>query len=82
MLVIFSFTFYYMHKVMSYVTALVGGVLMGVGLFLLTTDLQISFLAAAGIAIFGTVVQELVIKKHEERIRAALKKRMALIRRR
>lgn len=82
MLVIFSFTFYYMHKVMSYVTALVGGVLVGVGLFLLTTDLQVSFLAAAGIAIFGTVVQELVIKKHEERIRKALRKRMALIRRR
>ncbi len=79
MLVIFSVTFYYMGRVMSYVTAVVGSVLAGVGLFLLTNDLQSSFLAAAGIAIFGTVVQELVIKKHEEKIRKAMKKR-ALVR--
>lgn len=82
MLIIFSFTFYYMRRVMSYVTAIVGGVLTGAGLFLLTNDLQISFLAAAGIAIFGTVIQESVIRKYEEKIRAAMKKRMALIRRR
>ncbi len=81
MLIIFSFTFYYMHRVMSFVTALVGGVLTGVGLFILTSDLQISFLAAAGVAVFGTVVQEFVVKKHEERIRKAMRKR-ALVRKR
>ncbi len=81
MLIIFSFAFYYMHRVMSFVTALVGGVLTGVGLFILTSDLQISFLAAAGVAVFGTVVQEFVVKKHEERIRKAMRKR-ALVRKR
>ncbi len=81
LLVIFSLTFYYMHKLLSYVTSLVGGVLTGVGLFLLTNDLQVALLAAAGVAVLGAAAQELVIKRHEERIRKALRKR-AIVRKR
>ncbi len=74
MLVIFSLTFYYMERLLSYVTALVGSVLAGVGIFLLTNDLQLSFLSAAGIAIAGSIVQELVVKKYEEKLRKVMKR--------
>ncbi len=76
LLVIFSVTFYYMHGLLSYVTGLVGGVLTGVGLFLLTADLQLSVLAAIGAAVLGTLLQELVLKRHEARLRAAVRRRV------
>jgi hypothetical protein len=82
MLAIFSLTFYYLERLMSYVTALIGAVLAGVGLFLLTSDLQLSGLAATGIAILGSLVQELVVKKHEERIRKAMRRPQVAVRRR
>ncbi|MFQ5838802.1 MAG: hypothetical protein ACE5HJ_08500 [Thermoplasmata archaeon] len=82
MLVVFSITFYYMERLMSYVTALVGAVLAGVGIFLLTGDIQLSFLSAVGIAVVGSLVQELVVKRHEERIRRAMRRPVAVMRRR
>lgn len=74
MLVIFSLTFYYMEGLMSYVTALLGGVLGGIGLFLLTADLPLSFGAAVATIVLGVVVQELVVKRYEERFKKALKR--------
>jgi drug/metabolite transporter (DMT)-like permease len=82
MLVVFSLTFYYMERLMSYVTALIGAVLAGVGLFLLTSDLQLSGLVAAAVAILGSALQELVIKRHEEKIRRAMRRPVAAMRRR
>lgn len=76
LLVIFSVTFYYMHGLLGYVTGLVGGVLTGIGLFLLTGALQLSVAAAVGAAIGGTLLQELVLKRYEERLRAALRRRV------
>lgn len=77
LLVVFSVTFYYMQGLLSYVTGLVGGVLTGVGLFLLTGALQTSILVAAAAAIAGTLLQELVLKRHEERLRTAVRQRIA-----
>ncbi len=77
MLIVFSMTFYYMQRLLSYVTGLMGGVLTGVGLFLLTGNLQLSVLSASAIGILGTLFQELVVKRHEGRIRKAMKRRPA-----
>lgn len=82
MLGAFSLTFYYMEKLMSYVTALVGAVLAGVGAFLLTNDIQLSGLMAGIIALAGASLQEAVVKKHEERIRRAVRRPVAALRRR
>ncbi|MFQ5986410.1 MAG: hypothetical protein ACE5KQ_03545 [Thermoplasmata archaeon] len=69
MLVMFSFAFYYMDRIMSYVTALVGAVLAGLGLFLLTNDLPLSLSAAVGMGISGAVLQELLVKPYVARLR-------------
>jgi hypothetical protein len=71
MLVVFSIAFYYMDRVMSYVTALVGAVLAGVGLFLLTNDLTLGVSAAVGMGISGAVVQELLVKPYAVRLKKA-----------
>lgn len=75
LLVIFSVTFYFLDRVLGYAAALIGGVLTGVGLFLLTNDLQLSFAVAVGVAVVGAVVQELVLRPYEERIRKVLGQR-------
>lgn len=69
LLVIFSAVFYYMHRILSYVTALVGAVLAAVGLFLLTNDLGMSVGAAVGFVVGGSLVQEFVVKPYEVRRR-------------
>ncbi|MFQ5907918.1 MAG: hypothetical protein ACE5JE_03690 [Thermoplasmata archaeon] len=71
MLVVFSIAFYYMDRIMSYVTALVGAVLAGVGLFLLTNDLTLGVSAAVGMGISGAVVQELLVKPYTARVKKA-----------
>ncbi|MEE9592956.1 MAG: hypothetical protein V3W28_05195 [Thermoplasmata archaeon] len=71
MLVVFSIAFYYMDRIMSYVTALVGAVLGGVGLFLLTNDLTLGVSAAVGMGISGAVVQELLVKPYAVRLKKA-----------
>lgn len=69
LLALFSVAFYYMDRVMSYVTALVGAVLAAVGVFLLTADGGTSALVAAGMATSGSAIQELVVKRYEDRLR-------------
>ncbi|MCJ2555344.1 MAG: hypothetical protein LN410_04000 [Candidatus Thermoplasmatota archaeon] len=71
MLVVFSFAFYYMDRIMSYVTALVGAVLAGVGLFLMTNELTLSVSAAIGVGVSGAVVQELLVKPYVARFKKA-----------
>ena len=71
MLVVFSFAFYYMDRVMSYVTALVGAVLAGVGLFIMTNELTLSVSAAVGMGVSGAVVQELLVKRYVARFKKA-----------
>ncbi|MDX1533989.1 MAG: hypothetical protein R3291_00010 [Thermoplasmata archaeon] len=71
MLVVFSIAFYFMDRIMSYVTALVGAVLAGIGLFLLTNDLPLSISAAVGMGISGAIVQELLVKPYVARIKKA-----------
>jgi hypothetical protein len=71
MLVVFSFAFYYMDRIMSYVTALVGAVLAGVGLFLMTNDLVLSISAAVGMGVSGAAVQELLVKPYVARFKKA-----------
>jgi hypothetical protein len=69
MLVVFSIAFYFMDRVMSYVTALVGAVLAGIGLFLLTNDLPLSVSAAVGMGISGALVQEVLVKPYVSRLK-------------
>lgn len=69
LLVLFSVAFYYMDRVMSYVTALVGAVLAAVGVFLVTGDAEASALVALVMATSGSVLQELVVKRYENRLR-------------
>ena len=69
MLVVFSVAFYFMDRIMSYVTALVGAVMAGVGLFILTNDLPLSVSAAVGMGISGAVVQEVLVKPYVARLK-------------
>lgn len=72
LLVLFSLAFYYMDRILSYVTALVGAVLAGVGLFLLTGDGGLSGTVATALAFSGAALQELVVKRLEPRLRRRL----------
>ncbi|MEE9237331.1 MAG: hypothetical protein V3U52_06045 [Thermoplasmata archaeon] len=82
LLIIFSLSFYYMQSLMSYVSALLGGILTGVGFFLLTNDLQLSIISSLGIVILGSLVQELLVKRYEKRIQKISRKPAVVVKRR
>ncbi|MCJ2520123.1 MAG: hypothetical protein LN412_04145 [Candidatus Thermoplasmatota archaeon] len=82
LLIIFSLSFYYMQSLMSYVSALLGGILAGVGFFLLTNDLQLSIISSLGIVILGSLVQEFLVKRYEERIQKTSRKPAVVVKRR
>lgn len=67
--IVFVATFVYAETAVGIVTAIVGGLLFGSGMFLLEMDMTITVLAVLALAVFGGAFQMSVLKEEADRAR-------------
>lgn len=68
-LIVFVATFIYAETAVGIVTAIVGGLLFGSGMFLLDIDMTLTMLAVLALAVFGGAFQMSVLKEERDRPR-------------
>ena len=69
-LIVLVATFVYAETAVGIVTAIVGGLLFGFGMFLLDMDIALTVLAVLALAVFGGAFQMSVLKEEKEKVRA------------
>jgi hypothetical protein len=67
--IIFAVAYYFIEEVVAGATALIGGILTGVGVFFLTYDLGLSIGVGLMIFVTGALVQIFALRKHRMRRR-------------
>lgn len=69
-LIVFIATFIYAETAVGIVTAIVGGLLFGAGMFLLDLNMSMTVLSVLALAVFGGAFQMSVLKEERDRPRA------------
>lgn len=65
--IIFAVSYYFIEEVIAVATALIGGILAGIGVFLLSYDGGLSIGVGLMIFVFGSLVQIFFLRKHRMR---------------
>src|SRR5205809_7452826 len=72
LIVVFGISYYYIDDIIGIITAAIGGLLLALGLYLLTNTIVTPGLAGLGVFLLGALVQTATIKKKQRaRTRAA-----------
>jgi len=62
LLIVFALAYYLVEELIGIVTAVVGGFLLGAGVFLLTTNVNLAIAAAAIVFLAGAILQTLAVR--------------------
>src|SRR5437870_13834823 len=72
LIVVFGISYYFIDDIIGIITAAIGGLLLALGLYLLTNTIVTPALAGLGVSLLGALVQTATIKKKQRaRTRAA-----------
>jgi len=73
LIVVFGISYYFIDDIIGIITAAIGGLLLALGLYLLTNTIVTPGLAGLGVFLLGALVQTATIKKKQRaRTRAAV----------
>jgi hypothetical protein len=71
LLVVFALAYYFIDDLIGVITAAIGGLLLGIGLFFLNAGLAVAALAGLGAFVLGAIVQTSKIRRRREAKAAA-----------